>query len=342
MILLINQRRSQCGVKTFFAKKTQDNKEIQDTDVKEIFGEQFQSVQDRIPKRSSRTERLAMNDNDTQNNLNDTIKVLPVSLSDSDDNHHDSEFEEYIHNLEATMSPTEQVNNSTLPQLETNNIENISSPKSDVAEPIKPVFKFTPTDNLGDKKQTDSHSENLDTPTWLKDASEITHDTTETHENSADEIETSETHTNSGDETKTNEMYYQPVDDDNFEQIDMTKEKPVIYKLTEFVIYNHINDKIINNSTSLGNVHAAIKFAEHQIKQLILDDNFKYELDFQMKEDLLTSAINYINQNHITLNQSLLQTPGKLFQTRHILKVFKSFNQNELLIFLEKFNSPLE
>jgi|GEM_PF-4869481 len=123
-------------------------------------------------------------------------------------------------------------------------------------------------------------------------------------------------------ESKTNEIptFNTPTEPDTIE-----------FKLASYILIKHIQDKVIDNKTTLGNVLAGIKFTNWQIKEILGTDK---ELNAESQQFLLSKGVSYCNRNNIEVKPINVQTKGKLKESIKFVHKLRNFNQEErLLIF---------
>lgn len=123
-------------------------------------------------------------------------------------------------------------------------------------------------------------------------------------------------------ESKTNEIptFNTPTEPDTIE-----------FKLASYILIKHIQDKVVDNKTTLGNVLAGIKFTNWQIKEILGTDK---ELSTESQQFLLSKGVSYCNRNNIEVKPINVQTKGKLKESIKFVRKLRNFNQEErLLIF---------
>lgn len=123
-------------------------------------------------------------------------------------------------------------------------------------------------------------------------------------------------------ESKTNEIptFNTPTEPDTIE-----------FKLASYILIKHIQDKVVDNKTTLGNVLAGIKFTNWQIKEILGTDK---ELSAESQQFLLSKGVSYCNRNNIEVKPINVQTKGKLKESIKFVRKLRNFNQEErLLIF---------
>ena len=113
-----------------------------------------------------------------------------------------------------------------------------------------------------------------------------------------------------------NEVVYEPLESES-----------VQYRLSKYIVLEHIKDKIVNRETTLGNILAGIKYSNWKITELLGEE---YSLTTEEEQFLLSKGVSYCNLENIKISSTNIQTKGKLKKSKDFIKKLQMFNKEEL------------